>query len=52
MDGISLPGRTPVSIARRRLKTIAFVVVIISVLCMVGGTGYLAYKKVIDLFNI
>ena len=46
MEGSSPVTGTAISIARRRLKMLTCTVVGISTLCLVGGGGYMAFKKV------
>ena len=46
MDKHSAGTGVPVSVARRRLKMLMCTVLGISVLSMMGGGGYLAFKKV------
>ena len=46
MDKPSAETGAQVSVARRRLKMLLYTVVGISALSIVGGGGYLAFKKV------
>ena len=47
MNTMDVSSSAQVSVGRNRLKTIARLVAGISVLCMMGGSGYFVYEKVI-----